>query len=575
MANDVELTVNSKLKKIIDELMAITAAQEEVGKGFKDMGKDVGKTMSETAKNTENKMNIMSDRTRKILQNIKEDFRTLLNIKGIQAGLKLSDQFTGSVKQAIDLSDAVRKVGTQFGWTRKQFIDMQSRLVKGLGEIGLGSDSAANAIMGIGKTAIRDKNAIMEYAKAAGQLAVIGKEKGSEGDIVQGLATVATQKGMNPNDANAMNSVKTEVLRIMQATGRSATEVLGELSQVYESAHADFKDMLAAGGSSSLAAAGVIAGPQADSFIKKYLSMDKYRRSGMEAQGLGKLMGADGKLSPDAFRSTIGEANRRGAGDTQFGLQTMGMSEDEAKGFILLNKAMQDNAAIVEKARTGIVEINKAYESSRSMGDAFGANIERIKSKFSGVLSGASQVGTDVLGGMSKTDTGAAVVSGGSAVAAAMLAGGGVRGIMSAGKEAAYEKMTGEKVQKVHVMNADEIGKRMGGFMAGGMGGKLMRGAGMATGGLAAWEIGSAIGDAAAPVIDNTLNEYTTGTTSEGFEGNALERLIFKLDKMTDFKLSGTDPQFWKDQEQKIKVKVEMNDPRLKHKVQNSRGVSQ
>lgn len=580
MANDqVELSVNSKLKKIIDELNAITEAQEKVGDGFKDMGKDVSKSMKEAAKTSENNMNDMASRSRRILQNLKDDFKTLLNVKGIQAGLKLSDQFSGSLKQAVDLSDAVRKVGTQFGWSKSQFIDMQNKLIKGMGSIGLSSEAAANSMMGIGKTAVRDKGAIIEYAKASGQLAVIGREKGSEGDITQGLAGIAGQKGTNPNDIGAMKSIRDEVLRIMQATGRSATEVMSELSAVYGSAHDDFKSMLGKGGSSSIAAAGVLAGPAADSFIRKYMSMNSKARAGMEAQGLGKLIGSNGGLDMNAFKSTMGEAGRRGGGDTQFGLMTMGMSEEEAKGFILLNKALQDNADIVEKARTGIVDINQIYEKSRTLGDAFGANIERIKSKFSGILSSVSQHGTDFLGSMSKSDTGAAVVSGGAAIAAALLAGGGIKGLgktmMGAGRAAATEAATGRSVQPVYVTNANEIGGGIGGVGGGGIGGKLGKVMGAAGGALAAWQIGSVIGDVAAPYIDEGLNKTTMGTTKEGFEGNALERLIFKLDQLTNFKISGTDPGFWKENEKRISVQVEMKDPRLKSNVKTNRGASQ
>jgi hypothetical protein len=82
-----------------------------------------------------------------------------------------------------------------------------------------------------------------------------------------------------------------------------------------------------------------------------------------------------------------------------------------------------------------------------------------------------------------------------------------------------------------------------------GIGGKILGAAGGAAGaGALGYEVGSGIND----VID----EKTQGKTSEGFEGNAVERLMFKLDKLFGGEASSRFMEA-----QKVIVEVDSKDP--------------
>lgn len=579
MSEKVELGVNSQLKKIIAELEAIAQKNEEVGRSFKDMGKDVGETFNKASKKTENSINDMASRSRQVLNNLKQDFKTLLNFQGVMAGFKLSEQFKGTITQSVSLGNTIRKVGETFGWTKKQFLDMQMKMTKGLGSIGLSSEAAANALAGIAKTAIRDESAIIEYSKTAGMLASIGGEKGREGEIAQNLAGIAGAQGKNPNDVAAMRAIQNEVLKVMRATGRNATEVSDELLTIYKSTNEDFKGQLEKGGSTSLATAGVMAGPESTEFLKKYLGMNKVQRSGLEAQGFGQIMNPDGSLNVNAIKGTIKEAQSRGL-DVESGLQTFGFSPEEAKGFIALAKAIEVNGKVIEQAQKSVVDINKSFDETKTLGDAFSSSLERMKSKVSGVLGSISQVGTDVLNEASKSDVGAAAVSMAGATAAAVLMGGGIKGLgktlLGKGKEEAYERLTGEKIQPVKVMNFDEMeeAKMSENTPLGMMGGKLGKLAKGAVGVGLAYEAGSMLGSAIEPVMSKTLDMYTTEETPEGFKGNALERLLFKIDQMMGGAISGVDMSKLPGRTE-VTVKVETKEPNLRVTPVNSRGVSQ
>lgn len=570
----VELGVNSQLKKIIAELQQIAEKNEEVGRSFKDMGKDVGDSFAKTTKKTENAVNDMASRSRQILNNLKQDFKTLISFGSVLGGLKLSEQYKNTITQSITLGNTIRKVGETFGWTKGQFLDMQTKMNKGLGSIGLSSEAAANALSGIAKTAIRDENAIIEYAKTAGMLASIGGEKGREGEIAQNIAGISAYQGKNPNDIQAMKGIQNEVLKIMRATNRSATEVSDELLTIYKSTNEDFKGQLERGGSTSLATAGVMAGPESTDFIKKYLGMSKVQRSGLEAQGFGQIMNPDGSLNVNAIKGTIKEAQSRGL-DTESGLTTFGFSPEEAKGFIALAKAVEINGKVIEQAHKSVVDINKSFYETKTLGDSFNSNLERMKGKIGGFIGAVTQTSTDLLNEASKTDLGAAGVSAAGAMGAALLTGGGIRGMKGAlvgkVKEEAYEKLTGETVQPVKIMNTDELASKMGGTTTGG--GKWAAAGGLAAtatlGAPMAVDAMGAMGDTGKQI--EFLKKYGGESV-----GKSAEEFVAALDNWQNKMLGalGVSPRS-STVNQNVTVKIESKDPKIKATPTNTRGVSQ
>ena len=92
-----------------------------------------------------------------------------------------------------------------------------------------------------------------------------------------------------------------------------------------------------------------------------------------------------------------------------------------------------------------------------------------------------------------------------------------------------------------------------------GAGGKLGGALAVAGAGAAGFALGTA-------VVNPAIDKYTQGKTEEGFEGNAVERAMFKLDKLLG---GSSSKEFMKNQ---VKVEVYTKEPNLKTKTQPSRG---
>lgn len=565
--------------KIAEDLKVIAAAAEETAKGLEDATKEVGKNVDNQVSLVGAGMEKLRKFGKDLTKQLGSDFKSLFAVNALAGGLKLNEQFSGSIKQAVTLNDTLRNLSPIFGMNEAAANRFKNTLVKNLSDIGVGSDAAANALQGLAETNVRGDKNLAAYATTASEVAGISKQKGQEGKIAKGMADVVVAQGGNPNDTKAMQKVAEDIVRIRNATGKSATEALDTLSKLFSSANTDFKKKLSQGGGVSLAAAGLIGGQGSTAFLERYMGLSKQARAGYEAQGLGRLIGPDGQLNAKAFQSTIAEAKGRGSGNAEFGLQTMGMSEEEAKGFLRLADAMKTNGDAIEKARASVVDINQEYQRTMSLGDSFRANINKVKGGISSMLDkvGAGNIlnkGTDMLQDASHSMGGAAAVVGGSALLAAVLTGGGLKGIGGsllggAAKKKAIEGLTGEKVQMVEVTNWPAAMQIPGGGAAAAMGGGMgMLGkAGMVGGALAG---GMAVGT----YLEGVIDKNTQGKTSEGFEGSAIEQFFFKMSKMFN---TESFQQFQKAQNmtKDVRVVVDSKDKSLKAVHEKSRGVSQ
>lgn len=456
--NGVEVEVKSQLSKILTDLQDIQKAGSSLSVTFNLMSGEVGKSVDEQTKKVKTGLEQMQEFGRRVAGQLKKDFSALFSVGSLAGGLQLTNQLSGSVKEAITLSDTVRRLGSIFGIVGADATKFQTNLQQGLAGIGASSEAAANALKGLSETPVRGQQNLIQYAKTATQLASISGQKGQEGEIAKGAAGIITARGGNPNDLGQLSAVSEEILKIRKATGRSVTEITGALGALYTATNSKFKGALQNGGSTTLAAAAVTGGPQATSFLENFIGKSQFNRLGQEAQGFKNIVTPQGGLNAKAIEQITQEAKGRGMGDVQSGLATMGLSDEEAKGFMRLSDALKDNGTAINGAKDQVVDLNEEYRRSMGLGDSFKANINKLKGYLSPGISAASQGATDLLGKASETTGGAAVVTGGAAILAALLTGGGLRGIGKGligdtVKEKAMEAATGEKYTEVWVKN--------------------------------------------------------------------------------------------------------------------------
>lgn len=570
----VTLDVSTQLDRIITELNRIRDTAKATDRTLKESGEQISENLTKATKKTEDMLTRTGQVGRRILGQLKDDFKSLLSIQALGQGLKLSDQFKNSITESVKLSDTIRSLGGVFGIASNDFARFQTQMMRGLGEVGASSEAAARAMAGLAGTPVRNREAIVGYSRTAAQLASISKQQGSEGDIAKGIAQTVLAKGGNPNDQAQMRKVAEDVLRIRGATGAGAMESLGALQRLYSAANPILRGRLAAGGGVSLAAGAVMGGEGATSFLERYLRMDQYKRSAYDALGFGSIVGKNGELNQGAISAMVRKGTSLGGGDTQAGLGFLGLSAEEANGFIRLSQAMERAGEAINGAHRATVDINKAHRETMGLGEAFQSSVNRVKSMGGGVISRGTQWLSSGLSKAGESDAGSLGVVAGGAVLAAVLTGAGLRGVGKGlgglATSAAAEGLTGRKVQPVYVTNASEIGggiaAPLGGLLGGLLGLKVAAGGAALAGGA---YLGKVLGES------DTVQKgiaLTRGTTSEGFQGDVIERFLFKLDKLLDGRLTGLSSAH--DSLRSQKIHVVMDDPRLKKSTIPSRGVS-
>lgn len=469
MADPVQLSVRSSLDKVIKELESVKEKAGEVGDSLKQSGQEVGSGVERQTKRTGRFLNDLSTLGRRVANRLASDFSALGSVASLKSAFSLGEQFSRTVGETTELSDTVRRLGAAFGIAKRDFVDFQSSLVKGLGDIGLSSESAARSLEGLADLPITGQDNLIGYTRTAGMLAGIGNEQGQEGQIASLLFRTIRATGRNPNDMDQVNNLADQIKRITRATGRTPTESLGMMRDLFTGMAADFRRQLGPEAITQISAIQTAVGPQASKFIEDYLTKGPIARRPFEAQG-GRGIFDEGGFNAERFQRFASGIIGRVRQDPRFAAQTLGMGEAEAEGFIRLYEQLDR----VGKVQASITEQNKSLEQSyrdaMGLGEAFRANINRVSSGLSEVIASISQGATDLLGTTAKSDTGAAAVTLGGGLLAAILAGVGLRGAGRAlgiggtlARGVGAEAITGEDTIPVYVVNASEIG---GGGMA-------------------------------------------------------------------------------------------------------------
>ena len=530
----VQVSVRSELDKIIQDLVKIKNAANETNKQLGEMGKTVGEGTEKQLKKTESMVGKTSNLMRSVLNNLKSDFKTLMSLEGIATGLSLSNQFKGSIRETIGLGDAIRKLGTTLGVASKDFAGFQGKMMRGLGDIGLSSESATKALEGLAETPVRGQQNLIEYAKTAGMLSSAFGEQGAEGGIAKGLSEVILARGGNVNDPNQMKSLAEDVRRASVATGAKPSEVLGQMQQLFASMPADMLAKMGTRQMSVLAAGAHAGGPGATQFIQDFMSNDMLKRSFATATGQTQLFDEKG-FNIEGIKKFADHAKEiGGAGGIEAGLQFLGLQDDAAKGFVRLTQHLEQVSHAQEEVINMTGDLTETYKKNMTLSESFNANLNKLKGFFGQPIGYLQEKLSSGLQGASESTMGAgAVVAGGGALAA-ILAGGGLNallnkmpggGLVKGAVGGAIAKEAG--ATPVYVVNASDIGNNIGSKLgglgaAGGMAAK-------ASGALAAGAAGYMLGE---NLVNPLVEKHTQGTTSEGFEGNVMERFFFKLDKL-------------------------------------------
>jgi len=546
MSDPVQVSVRSSLQSIIDELEKVKKAAKEVQETFEDTGKGVEDGLKDNTKKVDTFFGSLRSLSRRVADQLRGDFKSLVAINAVSDSLKLSNQFKGSITETVTLSDKVRKLGTTFGIAKDQFSSFQSFITSGLGDIGMSSDVASRTLDGLSKTRVRGKENILAYSAEAGMLASISQESGKEGQIAKGLADVTQARGGNVNDQAQLGALSESLRKVFVSTGQTPTESIDAMKKIFTAMPKDLRAKIGSEGLANLATVGAVGGPNATKYFEQYAAMSPIKRMALDAQGGGNLF-SDKGIDLDKLASFIDSVSARTGGDPRMGLTTAGIDEDAAEGLVKLRESL-DEVRKALQAGKGIQGTREdQYRDTKGLSEAFKANFNQFKKLIATPLAAITQGATDALSATSESTAGSAAVVAGGGLLAALLAGKGLKGVgkgmgigglaTTAAKTAGAEAVLGEKTIPVYVTNASEIGgggigDALGaaGGAAGAAGGAaaMAKNAGMV--GLAAL-VGVGIGKIIEPYVNGAL-ENTEKQNYGGMEMNLGDRIGYVMDKM-------------------------------------------
>lgn len=464
MSDPVEISVRSALLKVIAELQAIHDKADDTAAAFKRVGNEVAEATQKQTKQTELFISNVRDFARRMADQIKGDFKSLVSLNALAESLRFSNMMRGSIEQTVELSNAIRKLGPVFGITADKFRGFQNTITKGLGDIGLSSDVAARSLEGLSKTQVRGESNLVGYSKTSGMLASVTRQVGSEGEIAKFIADTIQARGGNQNDMGAVNQLAESLRKIFLSTGAVPTESLQAMRDVFLSMPKDLRKKITDEGLVNLAAASAVVGPSATKFIEDYLSQSPIERMAFEAQG-GRGIFTNKGIDIEKFAKFAKDITSRIGGDPRMAAKTLGLTDEAAEGFIRLAENLDKVSEAQQKINKTTGDLNKSYRESMGLGESFKANINKVKSTLAKPLSWITQKTTDALSGAAETTAGSAGVVATSAIGAALLAGGGLRGIgkglgrfaKGSAEEQVREAITGEKAIPVKVVNFSEM----------------------------------------------------------------------------------------------------------------------
>ena len=557
MSNEVIISAKADLNRVMASLQQLEKQASHVGDALGRGGNDIEKSLKGNSSKVERYLNQLADLGRRTADQLRGDFKTIFNVDGLKAKFNGTNMLKESVAGAVKLSDAVRKVGRTFGLAENEFASFQANVVRGLREIGLGSEEATRSLSGIAQTQVRGEDNVIALARQASELAGIGGQEGQEGALAKGIADVVQTRGGNVNDPAQLREVAEATRRTSNVTGKSPTAVLDDMRKAFEGMATDFRAKMGPQGLANVQAAGAIAGPGAQKALETLMNKSKLDRLPVEMQGFSGVIGDKG-LDMDKFERVMKGIVGRIGFDPRASAKTLGIGDDEAEGLLRLYEQRQQVRAAQMKVNGQGGNLTEQYQQSRGLGQAVQANVNRAVGGISAELGRFTQGATTFFNETAKDEKTSKVVTGGMAALAAVTAGGALYSILkapggaakvgkgvgditkTAGTALAAEQVFGQKTMPVFVVNMPD-GGLLGGAAGVGGGpaltesmGKLSKAAdimakvGMIT---AVGALGYDVGKMLEPAVTQALDTTTMGKNSDGYEGNVGERIMFALDK--------------------------------------------
>ena len=233
------------------------------------------------------------------------------------------------------------------------------------------------------------------------------------------------------------------------------------MTELFSKMPQDLRKSITDAGLAQISAMAQVAGPNAAKFIEAYLGKSPTVRNIVNSQGGSGIIGANG-INFEKLQKFLASIGSRVPGDPRLSMQTVtNGDEDMAEGMVRLQEKLSDGQRAAEGVARMTGNLNDEYRASMGLGEAFSANVNKVKKSVAGLMSSITQGASDALSSTAKSPIGAASVVGGAALTAAGLAGLAMKGIGGAlggtasgiAQTVGAEEVFGSKVTPVYVTN--------------------------------------------------------------------------------------------------------------------------
>ncbi|MGZ3316860.1 MAG: hypothetical protein ACXU95_06120 [Isosphaeraceae bacterium] len=520
---------------------------------------------------------------------------------GALAGVEaMHDGMREAIRTGLSFDDALARVASRADLSAQQVKKLKNEFFE-LGKTGAKLESipeAFNAIYGATGNIDQTRSVMSPIAKAAAM------GNGDAGQVAEFVKDRLKGEGKEINQGNVQELLQSLVLAQRGGEFNSMQDAMQGMGGINASAQrrAGLSDREMAG----ILAGSTRAGADKATGVAAAQALVHMSQQGFGgAAALGGMLGVGNFMSNGKFdtsKLTQASANLKKSGRSDSESITLfqgaGLSEQESTGLLAILKNVEKFQAGVKRVATDTKTFDQSFEE---VTDTLGHRLEELKNTtvqgFDDIFSPLMNVAKKAAGG----DVGGAIAglprAAGQAAAGAashpLLAGGALLATAAGGALLKKFGLGGEGadlakgvakgtalkqagVTPVYVTNAGEIRGEAGGssmadkFMqreaeaagmggVAGQGGKLARALGIggkALGGAAAVAGAGYAGYQIGTGINDVLDEKTQGRTSEGYEGSAVERLIFKLDKL----FGGENAKNFM-AAQKVVVEIDSKDP--------------
>jgi hypothetical protein len=430
---EAKLTVDTQLDKVISQLQKIRDTNKEVGKSLESVGKTTGDAIQSQSKKTEMYFQRMRDLGRNLAEGLKNDFKALLSLNALQGVLSLNNQFQQVLKDSVSLTDSLSLMGNTMGLTASQQARFKDELIESFAQIGMGAGAASEAVSALRDSVVRGESDVLRFARAGALLSQATGAKNIAG-TTKGLEQVLVAGRRNIQDPVELDALMKSVTRTSVTTGKGATDVLGSMLEQIRSMTENEKRSTNFSALGERIAATQATGPEAMAFFKQLQSTAVEFRA--QFQSAGKILNDQGAISLNGLKQFRDDLKNRGI-SPELAATTFGFQGESGAGLVALAKNVDKVIDSMERMQRASDDAAKMAENSRSVLDAFMANIYETGAAFvklmdaMGVTTDLFHSLRDFLNSTARSPGKAAALTAAAVTGGAALTGGALTGIAS------------------------------------------------------------------------------------------------------------------------------------------------